>query len=91
LEKKKREVPLIKGAEQPYAKTNNMATLKVSIGRVRKSPSFDSEIIFRLKKGETVLVVETKGNWNRIELRDGRTGWAHQSLFNIAQNTSDLP
>ncbi len=91
LEKRKREVPLIKDAEQPYVKTNNMVTCKVSIGRVRKFPTFDSEIIFKLRKGETVLVVETKDNWNRIELRDGRVGWAHQSLFKIAQNTSDLP
>ena len=40
-----------------------VGTIKVLIGRVREGPSLDSKIKFRLKKGETVSVIETKGNW----------------------------
>jgi len=78
-------VPFIKGFSRPLAETRDAATLNVSVGRVRQSPSFDAEIIFKLRKGETVFVSEAKGDWYRVELKDGSTGWAHQSLFSMTR------
>jgi len=62
------------------------ATLSVSIGRVRAQPSLDSAIKFKLKKGDTVDVIERTGDWYLIGISDGRTGWAHKSLFTDADN-----
>jgi tetratricopeptide (TPR) repeat protein len=58
-----------------------VVTIRVPIGRVREGPSLDSRVKFRLKKGQYVSIIERKGEWLLIELADGRTGWAHQSLF----------
>ncbi len=59
----------------------NEATVKEASTRVRKSPSLDSGILFRLKKGDKILVTETKDNWYHIRLKNGKTGWANESLF----------
>ncbi|MDM8522906.1 SH3 domain-containing protein [Desulfococcaceae bacterium HSG8] len=56
-------------------------TLKTSSGRVREAPSLSSDIKHKLTRGETVSVIETKGNWYRIQLGNGATGWSHQKLF----------
>jgi type II secretory pathway component GspD/PulD (secretin) len=56
-------------------------TLKVRGGRVREKPSLDSTVKFVLKKGDTVSVIETMGNWYHVELDNGRMGWSHQSLY----------
>jgi len=57
------------------------AILSVPIGRVRAMPGVDAEIVFRLKRGARVSVIETRADWYRIILRDGRSGWAHRSLL----------
>ncbi len=61
--------------------SEDTAKVKVRVGLVRKEPSRGSGIRFRLKKGETVSVLETKEDWHHIKTPDGKSGWAHQSLF----------
>ncbi len=59
----------------------NTATLKVSTGNVRLQPSLEAGILTQLELGDTVTVLDTQQDWYRIQLPDGDTGWAHQSLF----------
>jgi len=56
--------------------TGEKFTLNVDIDHLREGPSEDAAHLFSLKKGETVWVVETEGNWHRLKLEDERTGWA---------------
>ena len=67
--------------KQEESKTETKATLRVSVGRVRKRPSRNADIMYTLKKRETPSVLFTQDDWNLIETKDGRLGWAHQSLF----------
>jgi len=55
--------------------------VKVPVGRIRQEASMDAGIIARLHKGDRVTVVETSGDWYRIETEGGRNGWAHRMLF----------
>jgi hypothetical protein len=48
-------IPLAKGPETLY--------IKVPVGRVRKAPSIDAEILFYLKKGDRVSVIDTRDGW----------------------------
>lgn len=66
----------------------SIAELKVDTGRVREKPSIHSNIMFRLKRGDLVTVVETEGDWYLIELKDGRLGWSHHSLFSKPHQVS---
>ena len=69
---------------KPAVKSNeNQGTLyvKVPVGRIRQEASMDAGIIARLYKGDRVTVVESSGDWYRIDTEDGRKGWAHRMLF----------
>jgi len=81
LKKIESGAPSYVAPSRPSPEIEETVTLKVGIGRVREGPSLDSKIKFRLKKGEAVSVIEKKHAWYHVELDDGRTGWAHQSLF----------
>lgn len=67
--------------EQRETENESKVTIMVNTGRVREKPSLDAKIKFMLKKSASVSVIETKDEWNLVELGDGRLGWAHQSLF----------
>ena len=54
-------------------------------------PTTRSLIIDKLKRGDKIKLIHQEGEWYIIRLPADRIDWAHQSLFNIAQNTSDLP
>ena len=57
------------------------ATLSSFGANIREYPSRKAAVIKVLKRGDTVTVVDKEGNWYRVKLDDGTTGWAHTSLF----------
>lgn len=61
------------------------AVLKVRSGRVRTGPSKDAPTAFGILRGTRVTVTETEGEWHRILLPDGRSGWASQTMFEIVE------
>jgi hypothetical protein len=66
------------------AKEKNLKELVVTVvqGNVRKGPSVKEKVIFRIARGDKLQVKGQKGNWYEIRLNDGRSGWAHRTLFN---------
>ncbi len=44
---------------------------------VRSSPSEDGELLFALNSGTRVGILEKRGDWYRIILEDGNSGWAN--------------
>lgn len=69
---------------EPPEEAPNTATLKVGTGNVRLQPSLKAGILTQLEQGDTVKVLDTREDWYRVQLPDGDTGWAHQSLFMTA-------
>ena len=65
----------------PPSPDGGRLVVKVENGRVRKSPSLESEVVFKLAPLEQVAVSDRRDPWYFIVLEDGRSGWAHQSLF----------
>ncbi len=57
------------------------AVTKIELARIREQPSFESDVLFRIKKGQTVTVTEVKQDWFRIENEEGKSGWAHHLHF----------
>lgn len=55
--------------------------MKADAGFVREKPLPESPVRFRLKKGDTVSLLETKNDWYRIQADENRTGWAASRLF----------
>ena len=44
--------------------------------RVKSDPNLKSDTAFELHEGTKVQLLETyQGNWTKIKLQDGKTGW----------------
>ena len=55
--------------------------VRVALAQFRRHPDADAEVVFRLIEGAAPVVLEREGDWYRVRLRDGRTGWGHASSF----------
>jgi len=82
----------------PPAKEDRLSTQtiklvipKVSFARAYEKPTIDSMILFRLKQGKRYILIETHGDWHRIEDDNGMTGWGHRTLFMKKIETADVP
>jgi len=56
-------------------------TIGVNVGNIRRDPHPQSEILFKLKQGDTVKRIKTEGEWYQVQLENGIVAWAHQSIF----------
>lgn len=66
--------------------------VKVRSGRVRTAPSTASPTAFGILRGTRAEVAAVEGEWYRILLPDGRTGWAHETLFDTeGRDGADKP
>jgi hypothetical protein len=57
-------------------------TVRVASPRanVRSGPGMKYRVIERLKRGDSLDVLEKKGGWVRIRLKGGKKGWIHGKL-----------
>lgn len=65
----------------PPAKPVRKIQVRVWKGRVREGPSFSSKILFGVDQGDMMFVLGVRGDWNQVMDGQGRSGWAHYSLF----------
>ncbi len=56
-------------------KNDNPAIVFAQESKVKSDPNTRSEESFRLHEGTKVQVVEEYGDWKKIKLSDGKTGW----------------
>lgn len=48
---------------------------------IRREPNNFSDVLFKLRWGQKVTVLEDKGHWEKIETEDGWRGWGHKVLL----------
>lgn len=81
--------PVDGGAENETVGTKAPAALEEDVklmvktlaGNIRREPSLEGRVIAVLYRGDIVSLVDRQGEWSAVRLHDGRTGWAHRSLF----------
>lgn len=56
-------------------KRDNPAIIFAQESKVKSEPNLRSEESFRLHEGTKIQVQDTVGNWRKIKLSDGKTGW----------------
>lgn len=74
-----------------YLKTQQILMVKANGARVRQAPSLDAPILDQRYQGDRVVFLESRGEWFRIRLPDGREGWSHQRLFAAPPRTGTDP
>ena len=55
--------------------------VSVDVGRIRKAPSSNAMVMYKVVKGNHLVLIEEHDDWYRVGLGRGKTGWAHKSLF----------
>ena len=56
-------------------KNNKPAIIFAQESKIKSEPNLRSEESFRLHEGTKVQVLDTIGEWKKIKLSDGKTGW----------------
>lgn len=52
---------------------------------VRKGPSTDNPIVFKVEQNYLFKVLETKGPWYKVQDTEGDTGWIYNSLVWVSK------
>jgi uncharacterized protein YgiM (DUF1202 family) len=68
-----------------YLTTQSLAETVMVISpraNLRSGPGMKYKLVERLKKGESLDVLEKKGDWVRIRRKGGKEGWIHRLLVN---------
>ncbi len=58
---------------------------------VRSGPGLDTDIVRRLQQGNAVNMLDQTGEWLKVQLADGQTGWVHQQCVQIKMDPDDIP
>lgn len=59
------------------------AIIMVPVSSVKSSPNESGQSLFILHEGTKVEIIDQLGDWNRIELSDGRQGWLQKRDIEI--------
>lgn len=70
-------VPAAPAAEVEPAPPQEYVRVTCSRLNVREQPTTSAATVARVKKGERLEVLDREGEWVRVALADGATGWVH--------------
>ncbi|MCF8052893.1 MAG: SH3 domain-containing protein [Desulfobacterales bacterium] len=69
------------GSVSEWPGSSPTLTVGVDVAMVRTAPSADAPRAFRVVENMQVRLFEQQGDWVRIAMKNGWSGWAHKSLF----------
>jgi len=67
--------------KQTREKRSDVAILTASSANVKSAPDENSSNLFLLHEGTKLQLLDHVGNWNKIQLADGKVGWIDQGSF----------
>ncbi len=77
-----REKPFLRPVGPEPVKTRpKEVEVSVHLGRIRERPSADSKILFKVKKGNKLKLLDEINDWKKVDLGRGKVGWGHKSIF----------
>lgn len=69
----------IVGCASTDGKNQNKVHSK-AILNVRSSPNVNSKLISTVAEGTELILLDTKNDWQQVQLPDGKTGWVYQGF-----------
>ena len=76
----------VKNTVKDNGKTNGTVTVTGSYTNLRKGAGTGYGVIKRLTYGTTGDILEKKGSWYRIKLKDAKTGWVYKQYVKVTGN-----
>lgn len=71
----KRAIRLLETAERTI-----IHVVAVSHANMRRGPGLKYEIVHRLNFGSVLIQTGDRADWYKVETRDGKSGWVHESV-----------
>jgi hypothetical protein len=65
----------------PADRTIGTVRVNVSTLNVRREASTSAEVIGHVRRGERLTLIEDSGDWLRVKLNDGSSGWVSSQLI----------
>ena len=65
------------------------STKKVTIlplqtaANIRSAPNLQASVLIKASPGASLTWLQTSGEWYKVRLLDGRTGWVHNSVAKL--------
>ena len=72
------------GATNSYA--TQTGTVTASALNIRSGAGTNYSVITKVYKGESVNILDSSNGWNKVELSNGKVGWASSDYININHN-----
>ena len=54
-------------------------SVQVKSGQVLATPTFLGKVVTKVNYGDRLQVLEQQGDWSKVTLADGQSGWMHNS------------
>jgi cell wall-associated NlpC family hydrolase len=71
-----------------YADETKTGTVTATTLNLRSGPNTSSSIVYTFKKGQSLNILETSGNWYNIKAANGETGWVSSTYVSIKGSTT---
>jgi len=68
--------------------SSKSSTIKSDDVNLRESASTDALVLRTFKKGTSVDVLSSSGNWYKVRTSDGTVGWVFRDFVNVASTTT---
>jgi len=83
-----------RSAEEVLSPKQNLAETYVSlpeVAKIRSRPSIHAPVLQLIQRGTQLQVVGRNGDWLKLQLRDGSTGWIYHSLAQPERELLEKP
>lgn len=73
--------PKVVAPKPPPAPTKKMAVVSTKRASLRTGPGRRKKRVMRVPRKAKVEVIETMGEWHKVKVQDGTTGWMHEDAI----------
>lgn len=80
-----------KPRRQSSSRKNHAALIRVSTAKLRSGPGTQHKAVALLDEGRSARVVARAGEWAKIRLASGRTGWVRRDLIEVSRKATRDP
>ncbi|MEG0708161.1 MAG: SH3 domain-containing protein, partial [Cellulosilyticaceae bacterium] len=63
--------------------TSKVGTVTIDGLNVRSGAGINNSVVTKVNKGTKVTLLETKGDWYKVKLLDGKAGWVSKTYITL--------
>jgi capsular exopolysaccharide synthesis family protein len=85
------QTPLAEEIHSSLKRVLQICEVMPGVARIRSRPDIHSPVLQRVRQGTRLHVISRDGDWLKLKLKNGGTGWIYHSLVQEVDNTPTPP